>query len=417
MSVQHKQQHIERAQLLLKQKRYKDAEAEAALVLQSNPNDADALQIIGHCRLDNRQTDEAIRIFEQCIGIDASNDYLFYLLAFAWYQKNKMDKSLQYLHQAIYLFPGQSGYYALLANIYILQKKYSQALDAADKGLQLNARDLACLNARSKAMLRLNMPDEAMESIDKALTIDPEDAQTHISSGWVYLEKNEPQQALLHFREALRINPNSQYAKTGYKTALKCNLRLYRWLLQYHLWMSRQSRILRFGLIIGIWLLVCFFSGDNHAGKTAETAGNVILCLYILLVLFTWLGHTLANIYLLFSRNARFALDHQEKWNAILVAITFGVALVFCFYGVFSNENFFWNAAIMASLSVIVNGLTFPLKPFGGGRKQVMLQSLLLVGLAAVAGTWLLPDVVMILRCVYLLALIACLWAGSLLSA
>ena len=41
------QQHIERARLLLNQRRYKDAETQAGIVLQQNPRDADALQIIG----------------------------------------------------------------------------------------------------------------------------------------------------------------------------------------------------------------------------------------------------------------------------------------------------------------------------------------------------------------------------------
>ena len=47
MSELHRDQHKERARLLLQQRRYKDAETQAGIALQQNPNDAEALQIIG----------------------------------------------------------------------------------------------------------------------------------------------------------------------------------------------------------------------------------------------------------------------------------------------------------------------------------------------------------------------------------
>lgn len=408
--------YIERARLLLKQKRYKDAEAEAALVLQHNPNDVDALQIIGHCRLDNRQTDEAIRLFQQCIGIDASDDYLYYLLAFAWYQKNKMDKSLHFLLQAISLFPYHAGYFSLQANIYITQKKYQLALEAANKGLSINAKDVSCLNARSKAQLRLNHKEAAFSTMQEALQLDPEDAHTHINYGWAFLEKNKHKEALQHFREALRLNPNSQYAKNGLKTALKCNLPFYRWLLQYQLWISQQSRFLRFGFILGIWFIVQLTVGNDEAGHTSISS-MVIIGVYLLLVLFSWLGNTLANLYLLCSRYGRYVLDTGEKWSALLVAASFIVASVFCVSGLLYNEQLLWNAAITASFSIIFNVLPMPLQPFRGGKKAVLLQLLLLTGMLAIAATWINEDMAMVLRTIYLLALVACMWAGSLLSA
>ena len=65
MSELNRHQHIERARLLLSQHRYKDAETQAGIVLQQNPEDVEALQIVGHCRLDTKQYDEALRIFQQ----------------------------------------------------------------------------------------------------------------------------------------------------------------------------------------------------------------------------------------------------------------------------------------------------------------------------------------------------------------
>ncbi|HRH60597.1 MAG TPA: CDC27 family protein, partial [Chitinophagaceae bacterium] len=198
MSERISQQAIERARLLLRQKRYKDAETQAGIALQQNPDDPDALQIIGHCRLDTKKYDEAVDIFKKCLGLQPADDYVQYLLAFCYYQKNQLDVSKRYLDNAIAIFPYNAGYFALLSNIYCSQRKYSDALYAANQGLNVNAEDISCLNARTTALFRLNKKDEAYETINEALQADPEDAFTHTNYGWHYLEKGKYKKAYEH---------------------------------------------------------------------------------------------------------------------------------------------------------------------------------------------------------------------------
>jgi tetratricopeptide (TPR) repeat protein len=123
MSELNRQQHIERARLLLSQRRYKDAETQAGVVLQQDPNDTEALQIIGHCRLDNKKYDEALKIFQQCIGQQPDDDYMLYLLAFCYYRKHEVDDAQKYLEQAIALFPYNAGLFFLAVKYPCNRKK------------------------------------------------------------------------------------------------------------------------------------------------------------------------------------------------------------------------------------------------------------------------------------------------------
>lgn len=408
MSELNHQQHIERARLLLSQRRYKDAETQAGIVLQQDPNNADALQIIGHCRLDNKQFDEALKIFQQCIGIEPDNDYIHYLLAFCYYRKHEIDTSLKFLEQAIALFPYNAGYFSLLSNIYASQRNYADALHAANKGLQVNAEDIGCLNARSAALFRLNKKEEAYETINEALQVNPEDDYTHTNYGWHYLEKGKHKEAYGHFSEALRINPTNSAAKEGYKAALKSKLPFYRWILQFSLWMNHQNRTVRIVMIFGLWGVV---RALTWAGKDApewwKYVTGAIVFIYIAFVIFSWLGNSLANLFLLTSKHGKLALTDSEKSSAKAVGIALlgGIALLIC--GIFLNKYFLYAGAVVCSFSIPLSFIDFPVKWFRGNGRQVIAHIMLVLGLITAITVFLNEQVALFFGIVYFIFLLA----------
>ncbi len=417
MSDLNKQQYIERARLLLHQKRYKDAEAQAGFVLQDNPNDADALQIIGHCRLDARQYDEALKIFQQCLGIVPDDDYVHYLIAFCWYRKQELDTSLRFLEQAIGLFPYNAGYFSLLSNIYAAQRKYADALYAANQGLAINSEDIACLNARSAALFRLNKKDEAYETINEALSINPDDDFTHTNYGWHYLEKGKHKQAFEHFKEALRINPNSNSAKEGYKSALKSKLPFYRWILQYSLWMNHQNRTVRLIMIFGLWgvVRVIAFAGKGSPSWWKYVSGGLVL-LYVSFVLMSWLGNSLANLFLLTSKHGKLALTDSEKSSAKAVGISLltGIALLVC--GILLDKKYLYAGALVCSFSIPLSFIDFPVNWFKGSGRQVTAHIMLLLGILTAILIFFNDDAALFAGILYFVFFVGYMWSGSISS-
>ena len=404
---------LQRAEFLRQQKRFKDAEQQVGIVLQDNPEDVEALLILGHCKIDTKQTDEAIILLKQCLQYDANNDYVFYLIGFAYYQNNNNQQALQFLDKALSIFPYNAGYFALQSHVFLEQKDYVLALAAANNGLAVDAENVACLNARSTALFRLKRKDEAYETINEALGLDPENYSTHANYGWHYLEKGKYKNATNHFKEALRLNPNYAYAKQGYKAALKSRMPFYRWILQYSLWMGRQKKSVRIGLPVGLWFLVNAINlvKDNLVLKYL---GMAILIVYVMFVIMSWLGSAFANLYLLFTPHGKYILDKSERYSAIAVAIFIGLGLLLLIPAFTINDSFFMFAALMASLAIPANELEFPIKLFKGGGRLLSSHIMILLGLVACMSMFINVEIATFFSVIYCVFFIGFMWTSSL---
>lgn len=404
---------LQKAELLRRQKRFKDAEQHISIVLRDNPEDVDALIILGHCKIDTKQTKEAITILKQSLLYDANNDYVFYLLAFAHYQDSSNKLALGFLDQALAIFPYNAGYFALQAHIRLEQKDYQIALEAANNGLAVEPESVACLNARSTALFRLNRKDEAYDTINEALELDPEDCNTHANYGWHYLEKGKYKNATNHFKEALRINPNYSNAKQGYKAALKSRMPFYRWILQYSLWMGRQQRGVRIGVPIGLWLLVNGINAVND-NTFLKYLGLGILVVYILFVIMSWLGSAFANLYLLCTPHGRYILDKSERYSAVAVGIFIGLGLLLLIPAFTINDNFFMFAGLMASLALPSNELEFPIRIFKGTGRVITAQIMIVLGFIACITMFINANVAIVFGGIYFILFIGFMWTSSL---
>lgn len=405
--------HLERARLLLAQKRIKDAEKEIGYVLKDDPENASALLLLAECKTDAKQFDEATLLLKKCIGAEPDNDRPHYLLGFAYYQKSDTAAAKKSLNTAIQLNPWASAYFGLYAYVLLEERAYKEALEKANNGLNIYAEDLTCLNARSQALFRLNQHGEAYDTIKEALAANPEDDFTHTNYGWHFLEKGKYKEALTHFTEALRINPVNSRAREGYKAALKSKLPFYRWILQFSLWMGHQQKAVRFGIIIGIWILVRVVAalGENSPLRYAAFG---IVALYMLFVLFSWLGSAFANLYLLFTKHGKLVLDTSEKWSAVLVgvSITAGIFLFSLEY-FFDQKGLFFPALILCTMPIAIDRLEFPIKMFKGSARLIMAQILFLLGILSIIGFSFSAAVGLGFGLFYLILFLGFMWSGS----
>lgn len=418
MSEYNRQNYIERAKLLLKQKRYKEAEQHAAIVLQGNPNDAEALQVIGHCRLDTNKYDEAIELFKRCLGLRPDDDYVHYLAAFAYYRNKQNDEAVSFLKSAIGLNPYASSYYGLYAYIMLDKRFFEEALEKANQGLSVYAGDLTCLNARSQALFRLKDKEAAYDTIKEALSIDPDDDFTHTNFGWHFMEAGKHKKAREHFRQALRINPNNDRARLGYKESLKANLPPYRWMLMFSLWLSSKSKAARWGVIIVIWLSVRLISGVSDAAGLG-LLGYAIIALYILFVVFSWVGTSIANAMLLLSSEGKYVLTRVEKNVSAAVGVCLLLALATAVGGgylpVMKDGYQFFPALIFLTLTLPISRFEYfeNLKRY----KYVLVFTALLTLLGFITAVWMLftgaNDNVNLAGFVYLAGVVIYTWSFS----
>ena len=323
--------YLERANLLLKQGRVNDAITQVKNALQHNPDNDEALAMYARCFFNKKDFDEGIKTTLNAIAIDPDNHYYFYLLAFGYYRKNKNGQAIEYLQKSIALNPFFCESYGLLSHVFSEEKEFEKALQKANEGLAFDPENIICLNARSVALNKLKRTNDAIATMQYALAQDPDNDFTHSTVAWNYLEKGKNKIAATHFREALRINPNNSNARRGLKEALKSAIPPYRWLLQYSFWINNKGKKARWAIPLGLYFGVRLFSTALQSNNTTQALGGILIGLYLLFVLTTWLINPLANFFLLFHKDGRYAIDNTEKWTAItVVGSLLTGAVLFC---------------------------------------------------------------------------------------
>jgi tetratricopeptide (TPR) repeat protein len=375
---------LERAKLLLSQGRTNDAIKEIKNLLQHEPENDSALSIYARCLYDKKEFDKGIEIVLSAIRIDPENSYYFYLLGFGYYRKDMNDAAIDNLNKAIAMSPQRAEYYGLLSLVYVDERKFETALLKADEGLALDAENITCLNARSTALNKLKRTDDAIETMQNTLAKDPENYFTHITIGWNLLEKGKHKEAINHFREALRIDPENENARTGLKQSLKSKIPPYKWMLQYSFWLNNKGkkaqRIFPIALLIGVRIIVSALASNS----TTEIIGISIIGLYLLFVITSWIINPIANFFLLFHKDGKYALNETEKYTAIGSVSSITIGLIFCGLSFLFRTNKMFDSFLIAAvacfaLSVPLGQLKYPLswKKYGNSNKAcIVLASL-----------------------------------------
>lgn len=360
---------LHKAHWLLQHKKPSEAEKQLIQIIRHDPQHAQAFSLLARCKYEQKKFAEGIDATKTAIALAADVDYYHYLLSFGYYQVNQHQQAIEQLNTAIRLNPYTADYFGLLSLILLEEKDFKKALNAANEGLAIDGESIACLNARSTALNKLQQTDDAMETMRNALDKDPENDFTHTTIGWNLLEKGKNKEAAVHFKEALRINPELEGARTGLKEALKSRIPPYKWLLQYSFWINNKGKNARWFIPIGIYLAVrIIFSASGNEEQGTGMFGGVVLGAYLLLAATSWIINPLANFFLLFNKDGKYALTANEKLNSILFISALGCAILLALAGWIlsyrgvSPERWLAAALVAASLGLPLGHMSFPIR-------------------------------------------------------
>jgi tetratricopeptide (TPR) repeat protein len=351
---------LERASQLVAHKRFDDAEKHLKEVLAIDPNQIDAICLLAICKSELHQHDEALILIKQAIRQQPDNDYFLYLHALFSFQKEDLKEAKKFVLNAISFNPHHADYFGLLASININQKDWTLALENANKGLEIDAENLTCLNTRSTALFKLDKKMEAFSTIHEALNQDPENDYTHTNMGWGLLEKGDHKKALEHFREALKLNPENENAKAGLVEGLKARYLFYRVFLKYAFWIGNLKGKLQWAVILGFYFgskILRVIANENQALAPFITP---IIILYTLFALSTWIINPLSNLFLRLNVYGRYALTEEEIQSSSLVGLSFAIGILGTICYLFNPDILFamigfFGVTMMIPLSSIFN--------------------------------------------------------------
>lgn len=320
---------IQRAQLLMQQGKYQEANKVMSEAIAMAPDNAMLLAMYSEVKIQMDQNTEALELIESAIGLEPDEEYFHYVRAKALLGPERYDESEQALQEAISLDPTYADAFALWATIKLRRKQYQDSLELANKALALEPENLLALNTRSSAQLKLNDKEGAFATIEGALNEDPNNAYTHANYGWGLLEKGDHKKAMTHFKEALSQDPNMMMAQAGMAQALKANYLPYRWFLKYSFWIGNLTAKYQWGVIIGFYILMRLLQRVARSNPELEPFLTPIIILGAIIAISTWVLAPISNLLLRINPYGRYLLDKDETRSSNLV----GASLVVFVFG------------------------------------------------------------------------------------
>lgn len=309
-------EHIEKAQLLMEQRRFELAMKELNQELLSSPDEPHVHALLAVCLRQLDRNKEALDAARRAVQVGPDYPYAHYVLAGVYDQDDRFKEAEQAIREAIRLDPQDADYYVRLANLQMQQRRWEEGLRVAERALELDPTHSGALNLRAMALDNLNRVDEAAAATASALAANPDDATAHATKGWQELRSGNPQPAMTHFREALRLDSSHAWAREGVVEALKARNPIYRTLLAYFLWTTRLQPKVLWGFIIGGVVLSKVLR--DFAKSNPEWAPYIWLVLgpYFAFCLMTWIADPLFNLLLRAHPIGRVALTPQQAQAA-----------------------------------------------------------------------------------------------------
>lgn len=266
------------------------------------------------------------------------NEYVHFLLSQIYFSLSNFDKATHHIDISIKLNVTEADFFGQKSYIKLNRKKYNEALEIANEGLNIEPNNELCLNARIQALTKLDKKTEASSTIENLLEKDPENAYSHTNVGWSNLENGNNKKALEHFKEALSIDPNFDYAREGMSTALKSKNFLYNLYLKYSFWISKKSSKQQWFFIIGLYLVyrfsVKFISNTEYSFLIYP-----IVVLYLFFALGTWIMESLSNGILIFDNYGKYLLDKDERKSgeSFIILILLSILAIVSYFFIKNN--------------------------------------------------------------------------------
>ena len=222
---------LERAAELIRRGQLAQAEAELAAALRARPADANALNLLGVVRAEQRRDAEAEELFMRAVKTAPALVGAYLNLGRLYLAGRKTERALWAFERADELSPGRAEVGFNLAALYAERRDYERALSQLAKIPHDPAdAELTSLRVRShlafaESLVRKGDPARAEENYAAALALRPDDPDILRGAARAARARGEYEKALSHLVRARKLAPESAPVLYDFAwTALRLNL-------------------------------------------------------------------------------------------------------------------------------------------------------------------------------------------------
>jgi tetratricopeptide (TPR) repeat protein len=214
--------YIERANVLIEQRRYQLAEEELYKALADSPDSATAQHLLAFCLYNQQRYTEALPVISAAIALQPDGAGHHFYHGQILRRLNRSEEAAAANITTLRLNPQDPDAHAQAAAIAMYdQQDYTAAIDHADRALQLDATHAWSLELRLLALYELDQLSTVAADARAALALLPTYADFHTIAGMVAARRQQVPEALAAFREALRLQPDNAWATHRFLEALQ----------------------------------------------------------------------------------------------------------------------------------------------------------------------------------------------------
>jgi predicted O-linked N-acetylglucosamine transferase (SPINDLY family) len=194
---------------------YVQAEGLYRKLLEAEPENFDALHMLGIVSHEIGKSSEAEKFFLKALSIDSSHPPLFHHYGLFLAKAKRYDESVAQFDQALKLFDRFAPVYCDRGIALTELGKLDEALESHNAAVQLAPNvPMAFYNRANTLFKRRNLP-LALQDYDRAVALNPNYADAHCGRGNVLQELRRPGEALAAYDRALALAPKTAEARLG----------------------------------------------------------------------------------------------------------------------------------------------------------------------------------------------------------
>ena len=152
--------------------------------------------------------DEAVLIFQKALALDPDYAEANANLGLVLQNSGKLDEAIESYQKALEIRPDFVEALINLGNVYKEQNELNDAVDSYNKALAVNPDFAGAYCNLGMALKALGQIEKARASFDKAITLEPDLAEAHHGLGLVYQIMENSDRAIASIQRAISLKPD-----------------------------------------------------------------------------------------------------------------------------------------------------------------------------------------------------------------
>ncbi len=371
---------LQRAEILLNQRRPSDAEETIRHYLADEPNSVWAYVLLAQALMDQERYSSALEAADQAVALEPS----WGVGASVYLASDDRKAARKSIEEAIQLDPEDPDYYGLSAQIHMLERNWEAAESEARLGLSLDPDHSLSRHMLSHTLISTGRQGVAHESLEAGLSNNPLDPDAHVQVGYQALHTGDTDRALEAFEEALRLDAEHEGARGGLVEALKARSPIYSWILRGFLKLSSLPGNTVLYLLVGFFILNRIARSVSKSNPDLAPLLAPVTWIYMSIVAITWFAESFFDMLLLTTREGRMALVGEARQRALAFSAGLFLVAVTAVYAIVQQDSeWLWVGAFILFAQIpIVSAFSCKRK----GARNVMMGIAVICNLFLVIG-------------------------------